>query len=237
MLDFGDCRGAVTGRLLPTGKVRDTVTIEGKTIEVSLVDAATPFVFVRAQDVGAKGTETPAEILAHASLMQRLEAVRGWAAQAMGLVDDPAQAAAQSPNIPRVMMVCSPQDYVTVSGDQVKAGDADVVVRQLAMQRPHKALAVVGSVCGAVASALEGSVVHHCKSGATAATTSEVTRLGHPSGVLQVRSRIERNADDELVIAQAQMERSARLIMQGTLYLSERRIAELHAQILQAKAS
>ena len=241
MLDFGDCRGAVTGRLLPTGKVRDTVTIDGKTIEASLVDAATPFVFVRAQDVGAKGTETPAEILAHASLMQRLEAVRGWAAQAMGLVSDPTQAAAQSPNIPRVMMVSPPQDYDTVSGDHVKADDANVVVRQLAMQKPHKALAVVGSVCCAVASALEGSVVHQCKNSATSAAASalasDLTRLGHPSGVLQVRSRIGRNAAGELVIEQAQMERTARLIMQGTLYLSERRIAELHAQILQAKAS
>lgn len=237
MLDFGDCRGAVTGQLLPTGRVRDTVEIDGQSVEVSLVDAATPFVFVRAQDVGAHGTETPAEIANHVDLMRRLESVRSWAAHAIGLVDDPKNATAQSPNIPRVMMVAPPIDYTTVTGQSVTASQTDLVVRQLAMQKPHKALAVVGSVCCAVASALEGTVVHGCKrhdaSGhAAGSADAKATRLGHPSGVLQVRSQVTRDAAGGYVISQAQMERTARLIMAGELYVSQRRIAQLQAMLI-----
>jgi hypothetical protein len=228
MLDFGDCRGAVTGKLLPTGRVRDRIAIDGREIEVSLVDAATPFVFVKAHDVGARGTELPAEISANADLMRRLEAVRGWAAHAIGRVDDPRDATDKTPNVPRVIMVAPPTPYTTVNGIEVAAGDSDVLVRQLAMQKPHKALAVVGSVCSAVAAAIEHTVVDECKR----AGGRGVTRLGHPSGVLQVASEVRRAGDGDYTIAKAQIERTARLIMAGELYVSAARVAELREQVV-----
>ena len=58
-LDFGDCSGAVSGKLLPTGNSVDLVMINHQEILLSLIDAATPFVFVRASDIGATGYETP----------------------------------------------------------------------------------------------------------------------------------------------------------------------------------
>ncbi|MDE2369269.1 MAG: methylitaconate delta2-delta3-isomerase [Burkholderiales bacterium] len=227
MLDFGDCSGAVTGQLLPTGRVRDRITIDGIDMDVSLVDAATPFVFVKAADLGAKGTELPAEIAANLALMARLEAVRGWAAQAIGRVDDARDAVAKSPNVPRVIMVSAPADYTSVDGRRVGAGEADLVVRQLAMQKPHKALAVVGSVCTAVASALQGSVAAECR----AAGRAGYTRLGHPSGVLQVEADVEPRGDGGYAIRGAKIERTARLILSGDLHLSARRIAELRAVV------
>lgn len=228
MLDFGDCKGALTGKLLPTGNARDTIVIDGRPVEVSLVDAATPFVFVKAADVGAQGSESPSEIAANAPLMRRLEEARSWAAHAVGRVADPADATAKSPNVPRVIMVAPPAAYTAVDGRTIAAEDFDVLVRQLAMQKPHKALAVVGSVCSAVAAAVEGSVVQDCKRGATAGTT----RLGHPSGVLHVESAVERDANGVYTIRKAQIERTARLIMAGTLYLSDKRIAQLREQLV-----
>jgi 2-methylaconitate cis-trans-isomerase PrpF len=228
MLDFGDCKGALTGKLLPTGNPRDTITIDGRAIEVSLVDAATPFVFVKAADVGALGTESPVEIAANAQLMRRLEEVRGWAAHAVGRVSDPSEATAKSPNVPRVIMVAPPAPYTAVDGRAIAAEDCDVLVRQLAMQKPHKALAVVGSVCSAVAAAVEGSVVQDCKRGGTHGTT----RLGHPSGVLQVQSQVDRDESGEYTIRKALIERTARLIMVGELYVSSKRIAQLREQLV-----
>lgn len=228
MLDFGDCRGALTGKLLPTGRARDTIRIDGREIEVSLVDAATPFVFVKAQDVGARGTELPAEIAADAPLMRRLEEVRGWAAHVIGRVYDPRHATEKSPNVPRVIMVAPPAGYTTVDGRSIADSDCDVVVRQLAMQKPHKALAVVGSVCTAVAAAVEGTVVDECKRPGGHGQT----RLGHPSGVLQVLAEVNRAGDGEYSIAKAQIERTARLIMAGELYLSAKRVGQLREQVV-----
>jgi len=222
MLDFGNCSGTMTGKLLPTGSPRDVLTIDERRVEVSFVDAATPFVFVRAADVGATGTESPAQISADPALMARLEQVRGWAARLMGRVSDPKEAAEKTPNIPRVIMVAPPAEYRAIDGRSVSADEVDLTVRQLAMQRPHKALAVVGSVCTAVASTIEGSVVAECRRPGTGRT-----RLGHPSGVLQVAAQVTRDKAGEYQIREAQIERTARLIMAGQLYLSTSRLAAL----------
>ncbi len=222
-LDFGDCAGAVSGRLLPTGRPRDEIEIAGQSATVSLVDAATPFVFVRAADIGARGCESAVEISADAALQQRLELVRGWAATVLGLAPTAEGARAASPNVPRVIMVSAPQDYASPEAGAVKAGDADLCVRQMSMQRPHKALAVTGSVCTAVAAAVEGTVVAEC----AASQCGDEYRLGHPGGVLRVRARVRRKDDGGYRIEGAEIERTARLIMAGTLYAPEGRIAEL----------
>lgn len=221
-LDFGDCAGAVSGKLLPTGSPTDVIDIGGASVRVSLVDAATPFVFVAAQDVGASGTELPQDLQANQALMDRLERIRGWAASVLGLVQDPRLARKESPNVPRVMMVAPPAGYASANGTELRAQDMDICVRQLAMQRPHKALAVTGAVCLAVASAVPGSVVATC-----AGEPRVRLRAGHPSGVLLVSSRMRRELKGELRVESAVMERTARLIMAGTLYARKSRIAQL----------
>ncbi|MBN1318755.1 MAG: PrpF protein, partial [Anaerolineales bacterium] len=59
-LDFSDTAGAVTGSLLPTGHPMDRMDVPGVgPIDMTIVDAANPCVFVRAADLGIRGTETP----------------------------------------------------------------------------------------------------------------------------------------------------------------------------------
>jgi 2-methylaconitate cis-trans-isomerase PrpF len=120
-------------------------------------------------------------------------------------------------------MVSPPQDYTLPEEGTAQAAEMDVCVRQMAMQRPHKTLAVTGSVCTAVAAAVEGTVVAEC----AAARRSNTLRLGHPSGVLQVAACVAHAGDGSLVIKGAQIERTARLIMAGTLFAPEARIAAL----------
>jgi 2-methylaconitate cis-trans-isomerase PrpF len=225
-LDFGDCSGAASGKLLPTGAARDVIAVDGLSVNVSLIDAATPFVFVNARDIGGSALEMPDELSGNAPLMRRLELVRGWAAVVLGLVTQAEQAKSKSPNLPRVMMVASPAAYSTRDGRSVAAADVDICVRQLAMQRPHKALAVTGAVCAAVAASVPGSVVAE----AIGRAHGEV-RLGHPSGVLRVASRVAPNAAGDLVIRSAQIERTARLIMDGALFVRCRKIDELAASL------
>jgi 2-methylaconitate cis-trans-isomerase PrpF len=164
-LDFGDCSGAVSGKLLPTGRSIDMVQINHQEIPLSLIDAATPFVFVRASDIGVTGYETPDQMRNNSSLMATLEQVRSWAAVQLGIVSNPEEALAKSPNVPRVMMIAPAADYETPQGKLISKTDTDVCVRQLSMQKPHKALAVTGAACAAVASAVPGSLLQQLVGG------------------------------------------------------------------------
>jgi 2-methylaconitate cis-trans-isomerase PrpF len=99
------------------------------------------------------------------------------------------------------------------------------------MQRPHKALAVTGAVCAAVATSVPGSVVAE----AIGKPLREV-RLGHPSGVLRVASRVTPGKSGGLAIESAQIERTARLIMQGVVFVRQRKIDELAAGLRGARS-
>lgn len=220
-IDFGDCAGSVSGKLLPTGQAKDEIRIGDRSVSVSLVDAATPFVFVNAEDVDGRATATPEEIQSDLGLMDRLEAVRGWAATVLGLVAEPDQARMATPNMPRVIMVSRPQSY-RAGETSVDADEIDLCVRQLAMQKPHKALAVTGAVCTAVASQVPGTVVQQClRPGA-----GKDMLLGHPSGILSVSSDIA-NADGQLRIMGAAINRTARLLMAGVVYVPHQKIAAI----------
>ncbi|KPQ05437.1 MAG: 2-methylaconitate cis-trans isomerase PrpF [Rhodobacteraceae bacterium HLUCCA12] len=224
-IDFGNCAGSLSGRLLPTGAPSNIVEVAGRPVSVSFVDAATPFVFVAASDLGATGTELPVQILTDTALMEALESIRSWAAVVLGRVTRAQDARKVTPNVPRVIMVAPPQQYTTTNGAQAGPSDMDLCVRQLAMQKPHNALAVTGAVCTAVAARVPGSIV-----AALSASDGPYTRLGHPGGVLQVSAQVE-DAGPELRVTSAMIERTARLIMAGRLYAPRSRIAALAPQV------
>ena len=88
------------------------------------------------------------------------------------------------------------------------------------------ALAVTGAVCTAVACAVPGSIVAEA-----VGKPLQEARLGHPSGVLRVASRVSTGANGEVLIESAQIERTARLIMDGALFVRRRKIEMLAAPV------
>jgi len=220
-IDFGDCAGSVSGKLLPTGNAADVITIDSREVHVSLVDAATPFVYVVADDIKGDAGASPDAIQADLALMERLEQVRGWAAMVLGMVDDPAKAKEVTPNVPRVIMVSDPRDYLA-GETAIRADEVNLCVRQLAMQKPHKALAVTGAVCTSIACRIPGTVVAAQLRG----STEQDIRLGHPSGVLSVDSEVE-TTPEGLKIRKAAVNRTARLIMAGQLFVPRHKIRAL----------
>ena len=231
-LTFEDCGASMAQSILPTGNPVDVIDIGDRDIAVSFVDAATPFVFVDAASLGASGTELPAEILANETLAGRLERVRGWAATVLGLVPHAAAANEVTPNVPRVMMVAKPADYETANGTKVRAEQVDVCVRQMAMQKPHRAISVTGSVCCAVAAAIAGTVVAEIVSGVRSMNEAEQVYLGHPSGTTGVAAHIE-TASNDAIVASATIDRTARLLMVGQIYAQTARVNDL-ARTLQS---
>ena len=75
-LKFIDPAGTLKKGLLPTGKAVDVLEIPGMgSIEVSIIDAANPLVFVKAEDLGLSGKELPEEINADEEKLELLETV------------------------------------------------------------------------------------------------------------------------------------------------------------------
>lgn len=94
--------GSKTGKLLPTGRVKDEVLLsDGRTVEVSLVDAANPAIFVKAESLGFQGTELPDDS-AIEDILAVLEEIRRQGAVMMGLASD---LNSVSPAVPKVCMV------------------------------------------------------------------------------------------------------------------------------------
>lgn len=211
LLDFGDCAGAMTGKLLPTGNRRDHVILgDGSEVSISIVDATTAFVFVGADDMRMTGTELPAEIDADPALLGRLEEVRSHAATLLGLVTEGQVAAQVSPSVPRVVVVSPPSDYRRVDGTEVAGDSVAVVGRQLAMQRTHKTFAVTGTLCTAVAAAIPGTVVN----AVARPTRTGSFDIGHPRGIVSAEVEVDDDGGDVL-IRRASLVRTARIIMDG----------------------
>jgi len=212
-LDFLDPGGATTGKLLPTGKVRDNLPVPGLgTIEVSMIDAANACVFVHARQLGLEGTELPATIAARADLMQRLAAIREAASVAMGITPNLA-AAREKRIVPFVGFVSPPQAGSTIAGTAVLADQVDLTVRMLSNGKPHLALPLTASLCTAVAAQLTGSVVADvCRRSATGQL-----RLGMPSGVLTVGADVGME-EGRAVARSGAFYRTARRLFDGTVY-------------------
>ena len=219
-LNFLGCEGAVTGKLLPTGSVVDEISIAGVRRPVSVVDAATPFVFVEAKQIGARGDESPEQIAGNPELLDLLEEVRQWAARAIGLCGPKESAAAKTPNVPRVAMISAPMTYVATNGLMVRRDSVSLLGRQMSMQRPHKTYAVTGAICTAVAACTEGTVVH-----AIATRGDGPVIVGHPMGQMAVEVTVM-NDGGVLRVERAAVIRTARRIMDGRIYFNPRRSRE-----------
>ncbi len=180
-LKFVSPAGTLGRGLLPTGNAVDTLELpDHRTVEVSIVDAANPLVFVKASSVGLKGTEIPEEITAEQENL--LETVRGLAAVKLGLIDDYSRSAWETPGIPKMTFVSESADYVTPDGKQIKAEDISLCSRMMSMQKPHPSYAMTGAMCTAAAAVVKGSIVQQVlKEG----TDTQFICIGHPGGILE----------------------------------------------------
>ncbi|WP_425284899.1 2-methylaconitate cis-trans isomerase PrpF family protein [Methylobacterium pseudosasicola] len=212
-LDFVDPGGATTGKLLPTGAVRQILDVPGLgPIEASLVDAANACVFIRAADLGLTGTELPAALEAMPGLLDWLARIRVAASVAMGIGPDP-DAAARIVHVPFVGLVAPPQDSSSLSGAAIRAGDVDLTARMISNGVPHQALPLTATLCLAVAARIEGSLVHE----AARATGDAALRVGMPSGILTADAAVARDGAGWRA-ERGSFFRTARPLMRGAVY-------------------
>jgi 2-methylaconitate cis-trans-isomerase PrpF len=217
MLNFLDSGGSKTGKLLPTGNVKDTIHISGgSNLTISIVDAANPAVFVKAKDIGLTGKELPEEVNNDANILAKLEEIRSIAAEMLGFVQQRNDATFKSPAIPKMVYVAEADDYLTTEGKIVKADMVSFLARTMSMQKMHRAFAVTGGICTSTAALIEGTVVHEVNKPQERSKGSFY--LGHPSGVMEFAIEIENNHSG-FHLKKAAVARTSRRLFEGLAYV------------------
>lgn len=220
-LEFRDPGGATTGKLLPTGNVVDTLDVPGiGKIRVSMVDAANATVWVKAADIGLSGIELPEPLEANTVAMQKLSAIRIAASVAMGIAPNVEEAAKQK-SVPFIGFVSAPQDAKLLSGETIKADEIDLTGRVISNGQPHRALPLTVSLCMAVASRIEGSVVSEVLRKGTDAEAP--IRIGMPSGILTVAATV-RQKDSDWHAEQGAFYRTQRRMFEGQVLVRASRV-------------
>ena len=224
VLDWSDSAGSITGRLLPTGNLTDALHIEGEgDLEVSLVDAAIPVVFVRADSLVLKGSETPQEIDSNAGLLERIEKIRSVAAEKMGLCDDWREATKKVPYSPFFAICAPPLSYKNwTTGEEVREDSVDLVVRLLFMQKMHKTYPVTGTICTVAAAMIPGTIANQMAR--PGIIEKGELRIGHPAGILIPEGKVDFE-NGGYVLKRATVDRTARCLMKGYAFVPKRTLS------------
>ncbi len=219
-VDFLNPAGSKTGKLLPTGETLNELEIPGHgPIEATILDVSNPLVLVRAEDIGLKGTELPAEVDADKAASALLEKIRGTAACMMGFAQDLQDATDHSPAVPKVGFFTAPVSYTDIENKEVKESGMDICARVISVFKCHKACPLTAASAISVAAKLDGSIVQKTL-GAKVGETPTV-RIGHPSGVMTMVPTVVKSGPDmnDAQVPGVAVQRTARRIMDGTLYI------------------
>ena len=177
-----------------------------------MIDAANACVFIDATSLGLVGTELPDELDARPELLARIASIREHASVAMGI--SPGLEAAKAKRlIPLVAIVSAPQQSATLDGTNLSEAAVDLTVRMISNGQPHRALPLTGSLCTAVAAAIEGTVaarrVRRERTGSL--------RLGMPSGVITVDAEVAREQGTWRAL-HGSFYRTTRRLFEGMVY-------------------
>ena len=198
------------GSMFPTGNLVDELHVPGVgTLQVTMINAGIPTIFVNAEDIGYTGRELQGEINGDPKALAMFETIRAHGALRMGLIANLDEAAKRQ-HTPKVAFVARPSDYLSSSGKPVAAGDVDLLVRALSMGKLHHAMMGTAAVAIGTAAAITGTLVNLAAGG----IERNAVRFGHPSGTLRVGAEANL-VDGEWTVTKAIMSRSARVLMDG----------------------
>ncbi len=186
--------GGKTGKLMPTGKIKEQ--IQG--IDVTLLDAGSTMVLMKASDLGMDGTEGEDFFKKNITLMEKVEKIRLEAGERMGLGD------VRESVLPKVAILSKPRKEGT-----------NITSRYLTPHTLHPSHAVTGAICIGTALKIKGSVANEV--GITNEKDREIVVIEHPSGVIEVSIEIEKKGD-AINVKKVGTVRTVRKIMEGQVF-------------------
>ena len=143
------------------------------------------------------------------------ETIRAYGAVKMGLIKTIDEAVSRQ-HTPKVAFVAKPEDYTSSSGKTISADGIDLNVRALSMGLLHHAMMGTAAVAIATAAAIPGTLVNLAAGGGQ----RDSLRFGHPSGTLKVGAEVCQDGE-EWKAKKVMMSRSARVLMEGKVYIPE----------------
>ena len=162
------------------------------------------------------GTELNQAISEHPSILTDLELIREQVAVKSGLATTISEARNTYTAIPKVSYVAAPQDYKTSTGKLIKKEEYDILARMVSMKKMHRTFAVSGLLNLGAACLLKGTIPNELCT-VNLDNNEQIIRIGHPEGVTEIRVGKDRTQEK---INYVGLERTARRIMDGNLYIS-----------------
>ena len=192
-LEFRDTAGSTCGALLPTGHFADEIA----GVRCTLIDNGMPCVVFKAEDVGATGYESRAELEADgfAQIRARIEQIRLTAGPLMNLGN------VAEKSVPKMMLVAPPRN-----------GGA-LTVRSFIPHRAHASIGVLGAVSVATACLVEGSPA--AEVAFIPPGSRKTLSVEHPTG--EMSCVLE--TDEAGEVQSAALLRTARKLMDGTVFV------------------
>ena len=193
-LNFRNVAGGATGKLLPTGNLRDA--FDG--IEVTCMDVAMPVVMARADAFGLTGHESRQDLDSNTDFFARMESVRLKAGEAMGMGD-------VSKSVTPKFAVLAP----------ARAGGS-IAARYFMPWQTHPTLAVTGAQCISACALAPGSVADGLW--VRPNVNPVVLNLEHPVGVIEVAMDTDNDANG-FQVNSAGLVRTARKLAAGDVFI------------------
>lgn len=188
--------GSVFSTLLPTGSAIDTLRVDDRDFEATIIDITHPYLFLKYEDI-AGGTAIDAEAVA---LIERIRAVACWR---LGVVQNPSDAMRLSPAIPRVVLIHQFSPCIT----------NEIMVTAVSMGQIISSVPVTSAMCLAGASSVPGTL------------PARVVGTRNRKGPLRVFSSggemiasVETDGDNKII--STGVDRTVRSIMSGKAYVA-----------------
>ncbi len=194
ILNLSDQVGGKTGKQFPTGKPKETIN----GIEVSILDAGSLMVLIKAKDLGLKGDEKEAFFEANPELMKKMESIRLEAGLRAGMGD------VSKSVLPKIGVLSSPKDE-----------KHNIQSLYFTPKTLHPSHAVTGAICVGAALKLKGTVANEV--GKENGQLREFVIIEHPAGVIEVNIEMK-TTENGLLLDKAGTLRTVRKIMEGYVY-------------------
>ncbi|KAJ4985182.1 hypothetical protein SVAN01_09318 [Stagonosporopsis vannaccii] len=167
---FVDPAGSMTGKLFPTGRRQDTITVQERngtrfSVRATLIDAANPFVLVDASTLPSYLNTCKKDSTGY---LEHMESIRRAGAVLMGLASS-TEAAAKVRGTPKLALLSPPPADAASNQENSLA----IQVLAFSMGKPHPSLQLTGAACLASAVCIDGTVANAISSTSSAKLRTE----------------------------------------------------------------